>query len=335
MPRTQLPLVRTNTTRIDGSPRVADLYGDFTGSGLRSFRHDPAVPEHEHAVGVRARHHAIRRIRSCSGSAASRAPGLTVGAGMLDVTPMAFLETNTGATAGIASTAVDVQTGATKWTFNYAYPAPRVAGHQTVPATGIPGGAVTADRSGDGYITDVVFGDLYGDLWELDPMTGAKQFARRCFSFSSDYHPIGASPRSTRKAAQQYAAFVTGGYADLSDSTWGTATQELVQRAALRRHLGFDVALDSGRARLRAGARRRHAGLRHDRYRATSTRRPTAPAPPATSTATTSPATLAARRSTSSAVRARSRASARRSFASGGSAQQQLSSARTPRPARP
>ena len=127
-----------------------------------------------------------------------------------------------------------------------AYPAPRVAGHQTVPATGIPGGAVTADRSGDGYITDVVLGDLYGNLWVLDPTTGANHFAGPAFSFSSDYHPIGAPPAIYSNGGQQYAAFVSGGYADLSDSTWGTATQELVSVRISDAHLGFEVALTAG-----------------------------------------------------------------------------------------
>ncbi|HSN30706.1 MAG TPA: hypothetical protein VLT45_30675 [Kofleriaceae bacterium] len=239
MPRGQLALVRTNTTRIDGSPRVADLYGDFTGTGLRSFRtillFQSTSTTASYALDITdPQDPIVLWERSELGA------GLTVGAGMADIVPMAFMATNTGTTAGIAVAGVDVQTGATAWTFHYAYPAPRVAGHQSVPATGIPGGAVTADRNGDGYLTDVVLGDLYGNVWDLSPATGA---SHQLFSFSSDYKPIGTPPALYSQGGQLYAAFATGGYADLSDSTWGTGSQDLFSVRLSDGHLGFDITL--------------------------------------------------------------------------------------------
>ena len=242
MPRGQLGLVRTNTTRIDGSPRVADLYGDFTGTGLRSFRtillFQSTSTTASYALDITdPQDPIVLWERSELGQ------GITVGAGMYDITPMAYMATNTGTTAGVAVAGIDVQTGTTKWTFNYAYPAPRVAGHQVVPATGIPGGAVTADRNGDGYVTDVVLGDLYGDVWDLDPTSGA---ARKLRTLASDYEPIGTPPTLYSQAGQLYAAFATGGYADLADSTWGSGTQELFSVRISDAHLGFDITLGNG-----------------------------------------------------------------------------------------
>ena len=77
LPRTELGLVRYNKARIDGSPRVMDVFGDFTGTGaakrwrtvlvFQTGTGDTTL-QSARAGGVRARHLRTRRRRRCCGS---------------------------------------------------------------------------------------------------------------------------------------------------------------------------------------------------------------------------------------------------------------------------
>jgi hypothetical protein len=166
--------------------------------------------------------------------------GLTVSEGSVAIsgvnTPVLFAQSNNGGTGGAGTTvlAINAITGAQIWKFGYAYPLPRTGGDSAVPATGIPGGAVPVDKAGLGLVTDVVFGDLYGDIWLLDSATGASRYTntgptnKPLFSFSTDYHALGAAPAVYSQGGIQYAAFVSGGYADQTDTTWGSASQYLI-----------------------------------------------------------------------------------------------------------
>jgi hypothetical protein len=105
-----------------------------------------------------------------------------------------------------------------------------------VPANAVPGGAVGVDLSGNGYVTDVVMGDIYGDLWRLDVTTGSSQTGTSTplFSFtynaSTDKHAIGAPPAIYSDGNNVYAAFTSGGYADQKDAatSWAAGTQYLL-----------------------------------------------------------------------------------------------------------
>ncbi|MEJ7601741.1 MAG: hypothetical protein WKG01_27825 [Kofleriaceae bacterium] len=133
------------------------------------------------------------------------------------------LQTNNGGsgTAGVVATALQVETGARLWQFGSIYPT--VA---AVPATGMPGGAVGVDRKGNGYLTDVVFGDLYGRLWRVDLKTGTSAYGTTpVFQFSSARHPIGAAPAIYSNGNTLYAAFASGGYADPTGTSWNVANQ--------------------------------------------------------------------------------------------------------------
>ena len=253
IPRVQLPFVRLNQTRIDGSPRATDMFGDFTGSGQRSFRtiltfqtgsgdattagQTPAI----YALDVTNPQSPIPIWELTVPTPAARgALELGVGETLATATevinnvqtPVVFAETNNGGTggSGVVVTAIRADTGAQLWQFGQLYGAARTSGHAAVPSTGVPGGAVAIDRTGQGYTTDLVFADLYGSLWVVDPLTGTSRYGTGVplFRFANDYLPIGAVPAIYSSAGQLFAAFASGGYADPSDSTWGTATQELV-----------------------------------------------------------------------------------------------------------
>jgi hypothetical protein len=266
IPRVNLPSLRYNAARIDGSPRVLDVRGDFDGTGL-TFRTvlvfhtgagDPEVANETPAVyALDVTNPANPSVlweytipNVAARDAFELGVGLSIAAGEVQVAgqrrDLAIVQTNNGGTAGPGTVvlALDIVTGQPLWKFGYKYPAPRTAGAPTVPATGIPGGVVSVDKSGigtNGFMTDIVFGDLYGNLWVLDPATGESRYKdvlnqpTPVFSFSVDHRPIGAKPAIFARGGTQFAVFASGGYADPSNTTgWGThANPQYVIAASL------------------------------------------------------------------------------------------------------
>ncbi len=253
LPRTELSTVRYNTARIDGSPHVIDAYGDFLQTGQRSWKtllffqtgtgdttgndrkpavyaldiSDPAAP-------------AVVWEYSLADTGA-RNPfelgvGLTLSAGRIanGVTSktLVFAQTNNAGTAGSGDvvTAINAETGLADWQQGYAFTTTLRSGGTSIPSlTGVPGGAVAVDKIGTGYVTDVVWGTLYGDVWRADPATGISKdgAGKPLFRFSTDNHPIGAKPAIYAKTAggTQYAVITTGGYVDTypNDTNWSPA----------------------------------------------------------------------------------------------------------------
>jgi hypothetical protein len=145
-------------------------------------------------------------------------------------TYLAFIETSNGGSggAGVVLTAVNVITGKKVWQFGYEYPSPPrgVSADLPLPATGVPGGAAAVDLTGAGFVTDVVFGDLYGNLWRLDAVTGDNRTGSEpLFQFTGNKHPIGVVPTIYVSGGRQYAVFASGGYVDPTAVTWSDATQ--------------------------------------------------------------------------------------------------------------
>jgi hypothetical protein len=261
VPRVSLPDLRYNTARVDGSPRVVDSFGDFFGTGKRSWHtiltfqtgsgdmtsagRTPAVyalDVTDPASPVVLWEHTVANV--ANRGAYELGVGLTLAAGPTVVgnttKQVTFAQTNNGGTAGAGSvvTAIDTETGQKLWQTGYTYPAPHVAGHAHVPGTGIPGGAVAVDRGGKIIITDLVVADLYGSVWELDPATGKSRYTTASvdaplFQFSTDYHPIGAKPSIYSKSSVQYAMVVSGGYADPADTVWGTGASQFAIAVSL------------------------------------------------------------------------------------------------------
>jgi len=254
MPRVQLPLVRGNMTRIDGSARVVDAFGDFTSTqnGTRSFRTvltlqtgyanstysgavnaiyaiditDPADPT------VLWEYTAPTNTTYELGTGLALASGPTLVNGK--TSNLVIAATNNGGSggSGLVVTALALETGAKQWQFGHAYPSPAraVTADGSVPSTGIPGGAVGVDLAGNGYTTDIVTGDLYGNLWRLDATNGTSKTGTGIplFRHSSNKKPIGAIPAIYSDGTRQIAGFGTGGYADPISASWATGTQSLI-----------------------------------------------------------------------------------------------------------
>ncbi|HUS30863.1 MAG TPA: hypothetical protein VMZ53_20270, partial [Kofleriaceae bacterium] len=252
MPRVQLPLVRKNTARIDGSPRVVDAFGDFTGTGQRRFRTILTIQTGyaDTSIGASPAVYALdvtdpanpsvlwEYTRPTTLGTRELGVGLSLAAGPTLIggarANLVVAETNNGGTggAGVVATAIDLETGARKWQFSYLYPSPPRGDNTALPlpSTGIPGGAVGVDLDRFGYTTDIVMGDLFGNLWRLDAATGTSRTgAVPLFQFSTNKHPIGVVPAIYGDTSSaQYAAFTTGGYADPTAVSWSAGTQKLV-----------------------------------------------------------------------------------------------------------
>ncbi|HEU0034743.1 MAG TPA: hypothetical protein VFQ53_29165 [Kofleriaceae bacterium] len=258
VPRVHLGTLRYNAAKLDGSPRVLDVRGDFTGSGSKSlrtvllFQTGSGDPSGSTVTGATPAVYALDVTDPTKPSVlweyttpATRGSyelgvGLTIAAGdalVGDVKKnLAVIQTNNGGTAGAGNVviALDLETGKPLWKLGYTYPTPRTASNLAVPASGIPGGAVGVDKTtagGNGFMTDIVFADLYGQLWEIDPKDGSSRYKSSqgngipLFTFSTDYHPIGAKPAIYANGGKQYAVFTSGGYADPTLTPgWGTYT---------------------------------------------------------------------------------------------------------------
>jgi hypothetical protein len=169
-----------------------------------------------------------------------------------DLQSLTFIQTNNGNTctsacgSGSAGGPADVVialntvTGAEFWTqpFGYLYSAGSNAAGSNgpIPTTAVPGGAVPVDLLGNGTASALVFGDIIGDVWELNPITGSNFLGSNVplYSAPGPKEPIGAPPAiyATGGTTPQYAAFATGGYIDFNDNSesstlWSGATQYL------------------------------------------------------------------------------------------------------------
>lgn len=257
IPRTLLTELRKSTARVDGSPHVIDAYGNWdndattpdsfatvlifhTGTGVMTNNNVvPAV----FAIDVTAPNNPkILWEYSVANVGARDTYDLGVGLNIVGgtaligtvQTPVTIVQTNNGGTGGAASvvTVINTVTGAEIWQQGDIYPtssgkSARSSIHEGAPSSGIPGGAVGIDKTGNGFITHIVYGTLYGDVFvrALDatgtPQNGTTSGAANpLFRMSVDYKPIGVPPAIYQIGTTQYAAFVTGGYADSQATLW-------------------------------------------------------------------------------------------------------------------
>lgn len=251
LPRVSLSTVRYNTARIDGSPHVIDAFGDFTNSGQKKWRtilmfqtgtgdttgmdRVPAV----YAMDISDPTNPSVLWEFSLANTAARQPyelgvGMTLAAGRVQTGTsgkwMVFAQTNNAGTLGNGDvvTAINMETGTKEWQDGYQFTVGLRAGGTTVPAaTAVPGGAVAIDKTSVGYVTDVVWGTIYGDVWEVEPIAGVSRYGvgKPLFRFSTDYHPIGTKPAIYSKGGIQYAVVTTGGYVEQfpNDTTWTSA----------------------------------------------------------------------------------------------------------------
>jgi hypothetical protein len=246
IPRTQLGALRFNTQRIDGSPRVADVFDDFDltdGEVFRQFRTVLTLQTGSGDPGTANRQPSVLAIdisdpadpivlweRSTPASPAVVDQGVGLGLAMGPARlagrtrNLTFVQTNSGGTggAGFHLAAIDTSTGEEAWpSFDHLYPAPRSGGNPPVPDSGIPGGAVAFDDDQSGFVTHVAVASLYGDLWVIES-DGDLPYAGPIFRFSTDFHPIGAPPTIyfDQLSSRLHAVVVSGGYADPVAATW-------------------------------------------------------------------------------------------------------------------
>ncbi len=254
IPRVNLSTIRYNTARIDGSPRVLDVRADFYGTGstfktvliFQTGGGDPTTAGQTPAVyALDVTNPSAPRVIWEYTTPATRTTyelgnGLTVAAGEAIVGTakqnLVVVQTNNGGTGGAANviTAIDTGTGTRLWQFANLYPSPpRLLTNAAVPASGIPPGVTTIDRTAAGsnaFFTNIVAGDLYGNLWVINPADGTSSYKNAAnvavplFRFSTDFHPI-TKPAIYLRNGEQFAVFTTGGYADYSTTKgWGTYT---------------------------------------------------------------------------------------------------------------
>ncbi len=243
IPRTQLPKLRLNTQRVDGSPNVSDLFADFDGDGSREWRTILVFQTGSGTSNVASVAPVVVAIditnpgdpiilwdKETSGL------GLTMSTGPVRVSGVqksyTFAAVNRGAEpdSGLIMTAIDVETGLSVWTQSRTYSDDdRGDGNASVPTSAIPSGAAGVDIDGTGSIANVAVTTLFGDLWLLSAVDGTNDFGTDpLFRFSSDFHPIGVPPVLYRRAenGRIHAIVASGGYGDPFETAWSPDSVE-------------------------------------------------------------------------------------------------------------
>lgn len=265
VPRQQLGLLTSNSGRIDGSPTVGDVFGDFDGDGARELRTVLTFQTGSGVAGSSATRPAVYALDVTDPAdprilwervAADPRGELDLGTGVNtamapikvggQLKPVVFAQTNNGGTgaAGIYVEAIDTASGETVWSRGLAYPAPRDSTSASVPPSAIPGGA-TAFSATNGVSADtLLLPSVYGDLWALDPATGEGRYGDEpLFRFSADYRPVGASASVYRDGGtgNWRAVIVSGGYTDPNPTVWSPSDVEQFA-------IGIDVSIAAGLA---------------------------------------------------------------------------------------
>jgi hypothetical protein len=246
-PRTILQTLRYNSGRVDGSPKVTDVFGNFAGNGIKTWKTVLTFQVGDGSPGVSGDSPAVYALDISNPANPSilweYAPPATRGTFELGVginlamgpvqiagttRNFTFAETNNGGTgsSGVFLVAIDTETGLPAWTWTEAYPAPRTTGDTAVPSTGIPGGVAAIDLGQTGYFNSLAVPSLYGEVWLLNAATGTNKFTSGpLFTFATDYHPVGAPPTVYYKNGQLALAITSGGYVDPIDTSWAPAAQ--------------------------------------------------------------------------------------------------------------
>jgi len=249
LPRAQLTSLPRNTQRIDGSPKVADVFGDFDDDGGREWRTVLAFQ----TGGGEPAIYALDITDPFAPQLVWDVPAIGMGLGVAlgpvrnGTRPQNLVFAQTTAPGGFAVQAIDTVTGETKWTFTQRYPDPRDPSAAPVPASAIPGGVSALDLDNIGALTHLVAPTPYGDVWLLSADTGDSVYGEQpLFRFTGDHHPIGAPATIyvDRETNQVRALIVTGGYADPIETAWSPADADQYLFALPLKMPGDRVPLD-------------------------------------------------------------------------------------------
>jgi hypothetical protein len=246
VPRVLLGRLRISDGRFDGSPKVADVFGDFSGGGRRTWRTILTFQIGSGQPGLAGFVPGVYALDVTDPAAPTilwevvppstrGANELGVGAG-LAMAPVrtttgfhnyTFVVTNNGGTggSGVHVEAIATETGAVGWTWNRTYPAARTSSNPPVPASAIPGGPVAIDRYMEGDVNWIAVPSLYGEIWLLDADTGGSVFGTSpLFRFETDFHPIGVAPTLYIDGNRHLRLVVgSGGYTDPVSTSWAPA----------------------------------------------------------------------------------------------------------------
>lgn len=249
IPRVMMPRLRLNDGRLDGTPKVADVFADYNNDGRREWKTiltfqigsgQPGITGFSPAVyALDISDPADPKILWERTPPAVRGPS-EMGVGVtLAMAPVqtdegirnfTYVVTSNGGTgpAGMYVAALRTETGEVAWTWSHTYPAPRVGADPPVPASGIPGGPVVIDRNGTGNANEIAIPSLYGDVWLLNADLGTNPNGiRPLFRFSEDFHPIGASPTLYRDGSGRLHLVIgSGGYVDPVSTSWSPSNVE-------------------------------------------------------------------------------------------------------------
>lgn len=182
LPADQLPRLRDNSAGVDASPNARDLFDDWSGAGLRSWRTYLAVAEGAmgsavHAIDVSDPLQPQLRWQRGTSSADGGVPlggargatwGLVAAAGVPGVSSAAVVATSRpepGA-KGFLVAALSGRDGRALWSFRGDYSRSVPGGGALVP-NDIPAPPALADRARSGVEDTVYVGDYEGKLWEL------------------------------------------------------------------------------------------------------------------------------------------------------------------------
>ncbi len=249
MPSTEMSKVATNTARIDGSPKVTDVFGTFDGElemkTVLTFQTGNRAPAATYALDVSdpANPDVLWKL-------ATAGPGINTTMGWVRsgsaVKPLTFVQFASGTTTpGFGVVAVNTATGVVEWTAPaHNYPAPRDSNNPEVPSSAIPGGVTLLASVGGATIEHVLVPSLWGAVYKLDAQDGSNVYGTDpLFKFDAeDFHPIGASVAVYRNLDDglMRGLIVTGGFADPFEPTGSIWAPDDVNQYAV----GFPLSPD-------------------------------------------------------------------------------------------
>ena len=243
VPRVLMPRLRLNDGRLDGSPKVADVFGDYDGDGRREWKTvltfqigsgQPGVAGFEPAIYAldisNPRNPKILWERTAPATRGASELGVGVSLAMAPVQTddgtrnYTYVVSNNGGTggAGLYVAALATESGDVVWTWNHTYPAARASVVPPVPASGIPGGPVVIDRNSNGNASEIAIRACTATSGSSRPTAGPTSTAPcRLSRFAGDFHPVGASPTLYRDGGGRLHLVIgSGGYVDPVSTSW-------------------------------------------------------------------------------------------------------------------
>lgn len=185
LPAEQLPRLRDNSAGVDASPNARDLFDDWSGAGLRSWRTYLAVASGAMGTAVHAidvsdpLQPALRWQRGTSsddggvvlGNARGATWGLVAGpTGLGSAVVVASGRPEAGA-RGLLVAALGGRDGRALWSFRGDYTRSVPGGGAIVP-NDMPAPPALADRARSGVEDTAYVGDYEGKIWELSAGLG-------------------------------------------------------------------------------------------------------------------------------------------------------------------